>query len=343
MAILEYPGDQPDKWADTGWETQLDAPSSRELARGNLDIDPLTVPTSCGDAGTASTTAPATRSINTPQGTVEIPAHPQRVVCLDLYSTYDLLDVGFTPAGVPQIPVTSILPTYLQAMRQIPTVGVYANPDLEKIASLEPDLIVGLAVPFSISVCDTLSGIAPAVLLPWSGPGDWAPLTEVFADLVGRVSQMAGLKRQYQERCASLTREFAEPLSTTKWAIVQGSGDRFWHLYAPDSPLGQILSDIGGQFAAAAAGKTGGYQTFINQQISVLGDADVIIVDALNDYTLTSSTQRLLDQPGWKRLKAVKAQRVYPSPACFPMSYSGALELLGWLEDVLKRLDWRHE
>ncbi len=342
MTILEHPGGQPGKWADTGWETQHDAPSSPEPARGGRDIDLLSDPTVCDDTRTSFATAPATRSINTPQGTFAIPARPQRVVCLDLYSAYDLLDVGFTPAGVPQFSVTSILPTYLQAMRQISTVGVYANPDLEKIASLEPDLVVGLAVPFSISAYDKLSGIAPTVLLPWSEPGNWATLSELFADLVGRVRQMAGLKQQYQERCASLAREFAEPLSITKWAIVQGSGDRFWHLYAPDSPIGQILSDIGGQFAAATAGRTGVYQTFINQQISVLGDADVIIVDALSDYTLTRSTQRLLDQPGWKRLKAVKAQRVYPSPAGFPMSYSGALDLLSWLEDILKKFQGVH-
>lgn len=336
METLDHRDGQPVEWADAGWEAQRNAPAGRDVITGSLDIDPQTVPRCRGDASTTSAATPATRSIDTPRSTVEIPVHPQRVVCLDLNSSYDLLDVGFTPAGVPWLPVASIPPTYLQAMREIPTVGVYTNPDLEKIASLDPDLIVGLAAPYPASVYDRLSSIAPTVLFPRSGPGDWMPLTEQFADLVGRTSQMAGLKQQYQDRCVSLGQEFAETLSGTKWAVVQGSGDRFWYLYAPDSPPGQILRDIGVQFAASAAGKTGVYQTFINEQISVLADADVIIVDALSDYTLTSSTQRLLDHPGWKRLKAVQTRRVHPSPDCFPMSYSGALDFLSWVEDILE-------
>jgi iron complex transport system substrate-binding protein len=338
MAILDHLGGQSDKGTDSGSEAKIDGPTGHGLIKGRLDVDLQVVLPSGGDPSRAVATAPATRSIDTPHDRVKLPAHPRRVVCLDIYSTYGLLDAGFTPAGVPWLPMTSILPTYLQAMRSISTVGAYTNPDPQKIASLDPDLILGLAVPYTAYVYHELSGIAPTVLLPWSGPEDWAPVTVQFANLVGRENQMAGLKQQYQDRCLSLKREFAETLSTTQWAVVQGSGDDDWYLYGPESPPGQILSETGVQFVAAAVGKTGLYQTFIAEQIRLLRDADVIIIDALSDYTLTTGTQRLLVQPGWKRLKAVKAQHVYPSPACFPMGYSGALDFLSWVEELLTTL-----
>src|SRR5262245_38827538 len=63
----------------------------------------------CGDDSSpsggsrSSTTSGAVRmrTVQTPAGPVQVPVAPRRVVAVDYYSLPDLLEVGYTPVGVP--------------------------------------------------------------------------------------------------------------------------------------------------------------------------------------------------------------------------------------------------
>jgi iron complex transport system substrate-binding protein len=110
-----------------------------------------------------------TRTIAHPMGETEITCTPKRIVALDWSASEILLAMDISPLAV----------TNLESMKQflkpeglspdIVDVGNSFEPNLEKIAELEPDLIVAETFGQS-ALYDELSSIAPTVMYSNSPP-----------------------------------------------------------------------------------------------------------------------------------------------------------------------------
>ncbi|MDO5626744.1 MAG: ABC transporter substrate-binding protein [Mobilicoccus sp.] len=108
---------------------------------------PLTIAacgTANGDASAAepASAEPATVTVSTKAGDVEVPRHPQRVVALDSTSFETLQAFGITPVAAPK----QLLPKDLNAWKDdanILDVGTHREPKLEVVAQAQPDLIIG--------------------------------------------------------------------------------------------------------------------------------------------------------------------------------------------------------
>ncbi len=77
----------------------VDELTRRGFLAGGLGTAAVLGLAGCGN-GTAPVAAPTTRVVKTTKGPVTVPADPQRVVCLDSYSSQIMLTLGITPAGV---------------------------------------------------------------------------------------------------------------------------------------------------------------------------------------------------------------------------------------------------
>lgn len=290
-----------------------------------------------GDSAKPPSPASATVAIDTARGSVEIPVRPERVVCVVNYAMHALFSLGFNPIGVPDGFAGVVLPEHAALYAATGKVGPWNQIDLERVAALKPDLILGLEIEWNAPLYDRLTAIAPTVLFPLTGTGDWVQVTEAFAGVVGRASELAALKTRYHERAAAIRSTYAGVLGTARWAIANEfqSG---WVLWYPDSSGGQALTEAGVQFAAGAAGKTGNFGQLSYEQIDQLAGADVVLVRANSATTFNASTRALLEQPAFKLLKAATAGHVYPVAGLFPMSYAHALALLDELEAILRKL-----
>ncbi|NPD16331.1 ABC transporter substrate-binding protein [Xinfangfangia sp. D13-10-4-6] len=142
-------------------------------------------------------------------GTTEVPVTPRCIVSLHDFSlTAQLLEFGVTPCG-------STGRKRLWAETQfrgssgrydtagIAYIGTHQAPDLETIAALKPDLIIGLS--YHAALRDRLSAIAPVVLLPLREKGIGASAAEL-ADLVGRQDRYQELAGEYQTIVAAFRR-----------------------------------------------------------------------------------------------------------------------------------------
>ena len=97
------------------------------------------------------------------RGTTEVPAEPERVVVLDLGELDSAVALGMTPVGAVRAPVNDGLLSYLEdELTDVELVGEIGEPDLEKIAALEPDLILGSELRVA-EFYDELSALAPTV------------------------------------------------------------------------------------------------------------------------------------------------------------------------------------
>ncbi len=122
---------------------------------GNIETKPLVV---IGETAT-------TRTIEHTFGITEIPANPQRVIALGEEGMLaDLLDAGITPvASIVNLP--EHLPAFINP-EEVAGVELYSsstNTSVERLAALEPDLIIGTAFFIDQIGYETLSQMAPTI------------------------------------------------------------------------------------------------------------------------------------------------------------------------------------
>ena len=84
------------------------------------------------------------RTVKGALGSVQIEKKPSRIVVLDSGELDDVLALGITPVGMATTAGQSGVPSYLADKAQgIKTVGGISELNLEAIAALKPDLILG--------------------------------------------------------------------------------------------------------------------------------------------------------------------------------------------------------
>ena len=94
---------------------------------------------------------------------VEMPAKPQRIVVLNSSNLELLYAVGGQAIGRPE---STGMPEYLATkVKHLPSVGETPNPNIEKIVSLAPDLVIGVNVMFHHAIIPPLEKAKIPVLL----------------------------------------------------------------------------------------------------------------------------------------------------------------------------------
>lgn len=285
-----------------------------------------------------STPTSGTRMFDTAMGPVEIPVNPTRIVCLGSYAPEDLVDAGVTPIGITETDLEGYASVYKEALKDVPTVGTFSEPDLEKIIELKPDLILAISVDWLVDSYEELSRIAPTVLVDYTVSNAWLVMADIFADAAGAVAGLERLKGVYADRIAAAKTSYTEQLSTLRWGIANGWGsqDNQYTLYFPDSAPGKVLTDLGALWVEAVIGKTGTNQMYSYEALNLLADADIILTYGSRDGQIEENGQIMADQPIFKQLKATQNGHVYAFTNIIPGSYGDAISLLDKLEGVLK-------
>lgn len=108
---------------------------------------------------------------------------PERVVTLDWALTEQVLDLGVVPVGAPELDLHAEWVGRPEIPGGVADVGLRTEPNLERIASLEPDVILG--ADLDPALADTLRSIAPTVVFEaWSADRDnVAAAREIFLEL----------------------------------------------------------------------------------------------------------------------------------------------------------------
>ncbi|GHF69626.1 siderophore ABC transporter substrate-binding protein [Seohaeicola zhoushanensis] len=161
-------------------------------------------------AGLATAASAQTITVETARGEVTLPAQPQSVITLDM-AVLDVIDsIGGTVAGIPAQTVSTYLSKYAETATPV---GSPFEPDVEKIAALQPDLIIvaGRSAP----KFDELSGIATVI--------DLTPDTTNVMPSIRRNAATLGAIYGKQEEAAAKVAALDEALAKVK-AAASGRG-----------------------------------------------------------------------------------------------------------------------
>ena len=309
------------------------------------DSAATTGPTAATSDASDATTAPSPTTGDRAGSADTAPdpaAAPERVVLVDYYSLPDMLEVGVTPVGVPEDLEAGLTAEQLATYESIDKVGIVGDLNFEKIAELEPDLIIGVD-SYNGDDYDTLAAIAPTVLIPFASSGDWPALAHQVADLVGKSAEMDALQATYEDASSTLATDHADALASTTWDIVSGGltadGAGTTFVWLGNSTAGVVMTTAGFQLAEASSGTSeNGFVELSDEQLGMLGDADAIVTLADDDGTLSESSESLVAQPLFASLPAAQSGNVFPVIQMFPASYGQATVLLAELAEALSQI-----
>jgi iron complex transport system substrate-binding protein len=287
----------------------------RTTTWGALTLTAGLVLAGCGSAddGTAEAAASAapeeTRTVEHAMGTTEIEGTPERVVVLDTGELDAALALGVTPVGAVRTGVSDELPAYIEDAgvdpADIQNVGTIAEPALEEIAALEPDLILSNSVRHA-EIYDQLSAIAPTVFAEAIGE-TWEDNLRLAGEALDRSEEAEQLLADYTERAAEVGALYGDPAATEVSMVrfLDGSAVR---LYGEGSFIGDVLGDVG--FARPEVQRTA--ETFVEvspEQIGQ-GDGDLVFYASYGDEGQAAAAQ-ITSGGLWQGLSAVQQGRAF--------------------------------
>src|SRR3712207_1127869 len=110
----------------------------KKRLRGGVLVAAVLALAACGGAGGGAGGSEEVRTVGHAMGEAEIEGTPGRVVVLDTGELDSAMSLGVTPVGAVEAVEGLGLPSYLEGTGEIENVGTIEEPNLEKIAALEP-------------------------------------------------------------------------------------------------------------------------------------------------------------------------------------------------------------
>lgn len=273
-----------------------------------------------------------TRTVKHALGTTKVPQDPKRVVVLDTGELDSVVSLGVDPVGTVEVEPGTGIPDYLRDEAGNPKiVGSIAEPNMEAIAQLNPDLILSNAVRHK-QFYDELSGIAPTVMAESLGV-TWKHNFMLDAEALGMKDQAEKMLSAYEQRASKLGEKIGEPGKVGVSVVRFIPGEI--RLYQKGSYIGTILEDVGLGRPQSQDGK--GLMKAVSPERIQGADGDVMFVTAYGPKKKTALAS-VSDSRLWRRLDAVQAGNVHYVPDSYWMVGIGIGAANEVLDDIEKFL-----
>lgn len=294
--------------------------------------------TGCANSSTTTENNTQTRSIEHAMGTTEVPEQPKRIVVLTNEGLEALLSLGIKPVGAVQgfTPDGDLWYDHLEPeLSGVKSVGTELQPNLETIASLKPDLIIGNKVRQE-KIYNQLSAIAPTVFAEELS-GDWKQNFKLYAKAVDQEKKSEEVLTQYQQKVEEV-RKNAGDLVNQKVSIVRFVAGNT-RLYQLNSFSGVILKDIG--FKRPDIQNKDDLATVITKEQIPQADGDILFYFTYNfgDTQGLSQEKEFTSDPLWQNLKAVQNDMAFKVDDVIWNTAGGAKTAFLMLDQLNKHID----
>lgn len=260
--------------ACAGTDARSGAAAGADATRTSSEAVRSSETPSAADAETRVVTDHAGREI-------EVPAAPAEVIGMHFPSTANLLALGLVPVAANEGISENFdgLGEYLPAdldLRSLPTYGNAYSPDLEAIANVDPELIVGNeAMEDSYSA---LSEIAPTVLVARPSNAAWRQRFLDVAGAVGRGEEADKIEADYERFIESLPDDLRDMI-----VVFIRPGETNFRIDSVETGFaGSVLADAGipalDPEGVGELDEGSGYLSVSSERLGVVEDADVIVV-----------------------------------------------------------------
>ncbi len=277
-----------------------------------------------GCLGPAGQSGPAddgpTRTVEHATGETVITGQPETVVALEWDLVENLLALGIQPAGVADVDGYERWVDAGPALEDdVADVGTRQEPSLETIASLEPDLILGVEFRHA-EIEGQLSSIAPTLLFdpypPEDGPDQYERATETFrtvAEAVDRTDRaehvLEGVNATFQQARASLQEADQAGQDIVLAQAYTQEASPVLRLFTDNALATHLVERVGLQNAWEDGFQAYGFSTVSLEALEQVEDATFLYVAQPDDDPINGTYS---DDPAWQNLTFVQEDRVHP-------------------------------
>ncbi|MCY0774958.1 Fe(3+) dicitrate ABC transporter substrate-binding protein FecB [Enterobacter cloacae complex sp. 2022EL-00788] len=236
------------------------------------------------------------------RGTFTLDKTPQRIVVLELSFADALAAVDVSPVGIADDnDINRILPEVRARLKPWQSVGTRAQPSLEAIGALKPDLIIADSSRHS-GIYGALQNIAPVILLKSRNEtyAENLQSAALIGDVVGRSAQMKARLARHKQLMA----QWARQLPKGTLAIFGTSREQQFNLHTRETYTGSVLTALGLKVPTAMAGAS--MPSVGLEQLLALNPAWLLVAH----YREESIVKRWQQDPLWQMLTAAQKQQV---------------------------------
>lgn len=253
------------------------------------------------------TSVDKTISIEDAMGTASVPENPKRVVILTNEGTEALLTLGVKPVGA----VTGFAGEWYEHTKDelvdTKPVGKETSVNVEAVAALKPDLIIGNKMRHE-KIYDQLKSIAPTVYSD-TLRGEWKDNFRFYAKVVGKEAEGDKAIKDYEDKVTSIKENYKDKLDT-EVSIVRFMAGKT-RIYLGDTFSGTIFKEIGFKRPETQQGTE--FVNEIGKERLKEADGDVIFYFTyeLGDGKGLAREEEWIQDPLFKSLEAVKNNKAF--------------------------------
>jgi iron complex transport system substrate-binding protein len=269
---------------------------------------------SSSSIATPAPSAAASPEVETPRvikhamGEETLTGTPERVVILTNEGTEALLAVGIKPIGAVQSWVGEPWYDHIkEEMQDVSVVGDELQPNIEMIATLKPDLIIGNKVRQE-KVYEQLKQIAPTVFAEDLG-GDWKVNFKLYTEAVNKKEEGEQAMALYDQRVADVKAKLGSK-ADTKVSIVRISASQV-RIYQKQTFAGVLLDQLG--IARPASQDKDSFIEVMTKETIPSMDGDVMfyfVTEAPGKTDAAKVVEEWMNDPLFKNLNAYKNNKV---------------------------------
>lgn len=245
---------------------------------------------------------------------VTLPAHPQRVVMLNPSN----LEIYYAAGGkVIAKPSSTSYPTEIaQKIKDVPEIGIIHSPNLEKILSLQPDLIIGVNIPFHTAMSDALKNAGiPLFINSINSYEDVLHTLDFYGELANTADVAAAKRKQIEAEYDTVIAGSHNKLPPRS-LIIFGSTDSF-SMATKKSFSGDLVKRLGGGNIADLDNSLLDAYVPLSMEYITKKDPEVIMIITMgNPQTVIRHFRTdLAKNPIWNEISAVRNGRIHQLPA----------------------------
>ncbi len=275
--------------------------------------------------------AASAREVTHSMGVADVPDAPQRVVVLTNEGTEALLAIGITPVGAVRSWLGDPWYDHISGqMADVTVLGEESAVDLELLAALEPDLIIGTKVRHE-KIYEQLSAIAPTVISERLR-GDWKVNMALYAEAVGKTAEAEAAFAAYDTRVAAISEQLGEA-KAEQISLVRFMAGRT-RIYLKDTFAGTVLGQIG--FARPASQDRDEFADEVTKERipDFNGDRLFYFVYETGDGAADSAAAEWMADPLWAALPVVQAGKAQPVSDAIWNTAGGIIAANVMLDDI---------
>ncbi|WP_052085855.1 iron-siderophore ABC transporter substrate-binding protein [Clostridium sp. HMP27] len=248
------------------------------------------------------------RVIEHAMGKTEIKGEPKKIVVLTNEGTEALLELGIKPVGAVQSWTGDPWYKHIEKeMEGVENLGQESQVNIEAIAALNPDLIIGNKMRHE-KIYDQLSKIAPTI---YSNTlrGEWKDNFKFYAKALNKEKEGNEIVKKFDDRISSISKLAGDKLKT-EISIVRFMPGKT-RIYLGDTFSGTILKQIG--FARPENQRSNEFTVEIGKERLKETDGQVMFYFTYEtgDGKGNAREKEYLEDPMFKTLNASKNNKVY--------------------------------